>query len=139
MRDKNAMKIRALLKKYRTQALLTVLLALLTLMSYLIAGEPAADSLLLPEWATRYLLLPIALVSVILTVLRRYYVSLALFAGYHAGILLAAVGTDPGTEHLLYGRIVFFSVLLVALISGVWCEILLTLHKKWNSERDASS
>lgn len=136
MRTQNPNGFLGFLKKFRVQILLVLLLSLLTVMSYAILGKAAADSLLLPEWATRYLLLPIALASVVLTVLRRYCASLCLFAGYHAGIVLAIVGTGTGAEQLPYAQTVLFSVLLIAIAVGVWGEVLPTLLRRWRKDAD---
>ena len=124
----------AFLKKHRTEILILLLLAVLTAVSYTICREPAADTLLLPEWATKYFLFPVAAISALLTVLRRYAASLATFAGYHAGIVLAVVGTDPGVAHFTYARTVFLSVFLSLVIIGVWSELLPILLRRWQKE-----
>ena len=127
----------AFLKKHRTELLILLLLAVLTAFSYTICREPAADALLLPEWATRYFLFPVLAVSAVLTVLKRYASALSIFAGHHAGIVLAVVGTDPGIAHFAYARTVFLAILFSFLLVGVWCELLPVLLRRWQKELDA--
>ena len=124
-------RIRAFISRHRTQICVPLVLLLLTLMSYCICGQPAADALLVPEWGTRYLLLPTALGAILLSVLRLHLLSLSAFIGYHAGLVLAVVGTDAGTEQLVYGQVTVILTLTLVLILGAWAEVFSRLLPKW--------
>ena len=116
---------RAFLQKYNAQIYIPLLLLILSTMSLLILRKPAAGDILVAEWGTKYLLPAVVLLSVLLSVLKRYFISLSIFIGYHAGLLLAVLGTDAGIEQLGYGKATVILTLLIFFTVGLWGEILI--------------
>lgn len=131
-------RVRSFLSRYRTQITVPLVLLLLTVMSYCICAKPAANALLVPEWGTKYLLLPIALFAVVFSALKFYFVSLSAFIGYHAGLVLAVVGTDAGAAHFGYARITLLLTLAAIVILGIWAEVFTRLLPKWKAEHGAA-
>ena len=129
--------IRRFLKNHGPQVYVPLLLTVLTVMSFCICKKPAADSLLLPEWGSKYLLLPIFLSAAILAAFKKLSASLSLYIGYHAGLALAMLGTDPGVAHFPYGLITLFATLLFSLTLGIWGEIFLFLLSRWDQKKEA--
>lgn len=123
MRSSLFSRIRTFCKKHDTRLALTLLLIILSMMSFCICIKPAAGDLLATEWATRYLFPVVALISIVLSIFRKYILSLALFIGYHAGIFLAVLGVDRGAEHLGSARLVILLTFAIFAILGVWGEL----------------
>lgn len=128
-------RLSAFLKKHGTYIAVLIILVLLSVMSYCICGKVAADELLIAEWGTKYLFPVVAFSALLLAAFRKYFLSLSVFVGYHAGILLAAVGTDPGLLHFPYAKLTLCVTLIICTLIGVWAEIFSMLLPKWKMEK----
>ena len=116
-------RLRAFFSLHGTRIFFVLFFGILTVFSFCICGKPTAGDILIAAWGTTYLLFPVSGIALALSaVLKRYFLALSLFIGYHAGLVLAIVGTDPGEAHFLYGRITVILTMLIAVILGLWIE-----------------
>lgn len=129
-------RIRDFTKKHKAQIVTPIVLLLLSVMSYCICREPAAGEMRIPEWGTRYIFPAVMLISIVLPIFRRYFLSLSLFIGYHAGIALAAVGTDASC--LFAGQLTAVIILVCFLVIGAWGELFSILLPRWQHESTLS-
>ena len=128
-------RLSAFLKKHGTYIAVLTILILLSVMSYCICGKVAADELLIAEWGTKYLFPLVALSALLLAVFRKYFLSLSIFVGYHAGILFAAIGTDPGLLQFPHAKLALCATLAICTLIGVWAEVFSILLPKWQKEK----
>ena len=122
MKNNTALRFRAFWNAHGIQIILPVLFCILTVFSFFICRKPAAGGLLIAEWGTKYLLFPVLGLSLASTVLKHPFLSLSLYIGYHAGLVLAFVGTDPGEAHFVYAKITVLLTVLIFVILGMWAE-----------------
>ena len=116
-------RIRAFCSVHGARIFFVLFFGILTVFSFCICEKPAAGDILIADWGTTYLLFPVSGIALALSaVLKRYFLALSLFIGYHAGLVLAIVGTDPGEAHFLYGKITVVLTMLIAVILGLWIE-----------------
>lgn len=116
-------RFRAFFSLHGTRIFFVLFFGILTVFSFCICEKPAAGDILIADWGTTYLLFPVAGIALALALLLKHeFLALSLFIGYHAGLVLAIVGTDPGEAHFLYGKITVVLTMLIAVILGLWIE-----------------
>ena len=132
-------RLTAFFRRHGTYLSVLIVLALLSVLSYCICEKVAAGELRIGTWATHYVF-PIAIPAVfILAFFHRYFLSLSLLIGYHAGILLSAVGVPFEEMHFSYALIAFFSTVAIFLMLGIWAEVFAYLLQKWKAEKEQAS
>ena len=129
-------RIRAFLQKYNAQIYVPLMILLLSLMSYMILRKPTASGTVIPEWGTKYLLIPVILLSLLLSALKRYFISLSIFIGYHVGVLLAVVGISPTADQINAGKATVLLTFAIIFVIGLWIEIFAYLLPKWRSRTE---
>ena len=116
-------RIRAFFSAHGKRIFFALFFCILTVFSFCICEKPAASEILIADWGTACLLFPVAGIALALSLLLRHeFLALSVFIGYHAGLVLAIVGTDPGEAHFLYGKITVILTMLIAVILGLWIE-----------------
>ena len=127
---------RAFLQKYNAQIYVPLMLLLLSLLSYMILRKPTASGTVIPEWGTKHLLVPVVLLSLLLSALKRYFISLSIFIGYHAGVLLAVVGISPTVDQVDAGEATVLLTFAIIFVIGLWIEIFAYLLPKWRNRTE---
>ena len=115
-------RVKATVNAYRSRILSTLILALLSYLSYCIGRLPTAGDLLVPMWATTTVFPIVAVLSLILSALGAPFLSLTAFIGYHGGVVLASV----------YAKSIVLLTLAIAVVLGIWLEILSRLPRSHN-------
>ena len=127
--------IKSLLRRHGLRVFLSLLLLLLFYMSYTISREPVSSGLAAAPTCARYILPVVALLSIVLAVLKRYFTALSLFIGYHLGFAFAIVGAEDSSVAVTTVILTLAAMLLV----GVWLEIFSVLLAKWKKEADTAA
>jgi len=138
VKDSTLLQIRTFLHAHGIQIFFPVLFCILTVFSFCICGKPAAGELLIAEWGTRYLLFPVLGIAAALSVLHRPFLALSVYLGYHAGLVLAVIGTDPGEAQFLYAKITVILTVLIVVILGFWMEFFASRKTSRPSENPES-
>ena len=125
-------RVKATVNAYRSRILSTLILALLSYLSYCIGRLPTAGDLLVPMWATTTVFPIVAVLSLILSALGAPFLSLTAFIGYHGGVVLASVFASGGSEGFFYAKSIVLLTLAIAVVLGIWLEILSRLPRSHN-------
>ena len=125
-------RVKTTVKAYRTRILSTLILALLSYLSYCIGRLPTSGDLLVPMWATTTVFPAVIAFSLILSALGAPFLSLTAFIGYHGGVVLAAVFASGGSEGFSYAKSIVLLTLAIAVVLGIWLEIFSRLPESRN-------
>lgn len=118
-------------KKYGTRITVPLLLLILSCIGYTICKEPLASGLPVAEKSMKYIFPAIALLSIVASILQRYFLSLLPFIGYYAGLTLALFFTKKAVE----ADLILWITFSIFCILSVWGEVFSVLLPKWNAER----